>query len=302
MAEFKSNYLEQEFRTNVRNDVSIFDFILNEVLDGVIYWDLENPNQYWMNSNYWKSIGYSTFNRPKIPEEWHLVVHPDDILLSQELLIKHFENPLIPYDQTIRVFHSNGRIVWRRCRGQASTDKNGKLTRMIIAYFKASSLIYKEEEIKSLNPTDSFSLTKALKNDEFNSLQSKKATNLFNQNEIESIEKKEQFFQHEKTKVNSAGLPFFKSEKLVKLINNEPFGRRKISSSVSPISSQFELQNQIKTRGYLLDYFKNNSKDCLLIFNNNLEPIYINESVGDLIGVNFVEFPVSLAENSKFFS
>lgn len=39
----KNNYLKKELYELIKNDESIFDFIQESSLDGMWYWDLENP-------------------------------------------------------------------------------------------------------------------------------------------------------------------------------------------------------------------------------------------------------------------
>lgn len=39
----KENYLKDELYTLINNDTSIFEFIQSGSLDGIWYWDLENP-------------------------------------------------------------------------------------------------------------------------------------------------------------------------------------------------------------------------------------------------------------------
>ena len=146
MEDLEVNYLANEFNTKVKNDLSIFNFIIHDVLDGVWFWDLENPEHEWMSPKYWELIGYSPTERPSTPEAWQLIMHSDDLALAQELLKKHLDNPAIPYDQTVRFIHKTGKTIWIRCRAQALPDEHGKLTRMFGAHFKTTALVFKNDE------------------------------------------------------------------------------------------------------------------------------------------------------------
>jgi hypothetical protein len=49
----KDNYLKKELYELIKTDESIFDFIQESSLDGLWYWDLEEPENEWMNSKFW---------------------------------------------------------------------------------------------------------------------------------------------------------------------------------------------------------------------------------------------------------
>lgn len=54
----ENNYLKSELYNLVQNDNSIFEFIQSGSLDGIWYWDLENPEQEWMSPKFWQTLGY----------------------------------------------------------------------------------------------------------------------------------------------------------------------------------------------------------------------------------------------------
>ena len=43
MKEIQKVDLEEEFNNKIKKDIATFEFICNEVLHGIWYWDLENP-------------------------------------------------------------------------------------------------------------------------------------------------------------------------------------------------------------------------------------------------------------------
>ncbi|MGO1369099.1 hypothetical protein [Senegalia sp. (in: firmicutes)] len=55
----KESYLKTELYNLVNNDTSIFEFIQSGSLDGIWYWDLENPENEWMSSKFWEILGYN---------------------------------------------------------------------------------------------------------------------------------------------------------------------------------------------------------------------------------------------------
>ncbi|MDC0535305.1 hypothetical protein OAO18_05765 [Francisellaceae bacterium] len=52
------HYLEKELHQLIKNDPSVFEFLQSGSLDGLWYWDLENPEIEWMNHRFWELLGY----------------------------------------------------------------------------------------------------------------------------------------------------------------------------------------------------------------------------------------------------
>lgn len=141
-----SNYLKKELYDLIKTDESIFDFIQESSLDGLWYWDLEHPEEEWMNPKFWSVLGYDHREMPHKASAWQKIIHPEDLKLATENLIRHCENPDYPYDQTVRYTHKNGSTVWIKCCGFAIRDEHGKPLRMLgthqdITAFKNNELL-----------------------------------------------------------------------------------------------------------------------------------------------------------------
>ncbi len=130
----KDNYLKNELYELIKTDESIFDFIQESSLDGLWYWDLENPEEEWMNPKFWTVLGYDPEEMPHKSTAWQSIINQDDLKVATENFSRHCENPDHPYDQIVRYAHKNGSTVWIRCRGMAIRDKNGKPLRMLGAH------------------------------------------------------------------------------------------------------------------------------------------------------------------------
>lgn len=50
----KKHYLEEEFYQKVQKDKLIFDFLETNSLDGIWYWDMENPENEWLSQDFGK--------------------------------------------------------------------------------------------------------------------------------------------------------------------------------------------------------------------------------------------------------
>jgi PAS domain S-box-containing protein len=84
---------------------------------------------------------------PHKPSAWEDIVNADDLKLANELIVKHFENPEIPYDQTIRYRHRNGSTVWIRCRGLAIRNKEGKPVRLLGSHQDVTEYIVNKSKL-----------------------------------------------------------------------------------------------------------------------------------------------------------
>jgi len=146
----EENYLQNELYDLINNDTSVFEFIQSGSLDGIWYWDLENPENEWMSPKFWKILGYNPDEKKHLASEWQDIIFQEDLKLAAENLEKHCADPDHPYDQIVRYRHKNGSTIWIRCRGLAIRDENGKAIRMLGAHTDITDLKRTEKEIHRL--------------------------------------------------------------------------------------------------------------------------------------------------------
>ena len=146
-----NNYLKKELYELIKTDESIFDFIQEAQLDGIWYWDLDNPDEEWMSPKFWEILGYSPDEMPHKQSAWQNIINLDDLKIAMERVRQHCENPLIPYEQTIRYTHKNGSTVWIYARGKAIRDKNGKAVRVLGAHIDITEFKKNEQELIKFN-------------------------------------------------------------------------------------------------------------------------------------------------------
>ncbi len=140
-------YLKNELYALIQSDESIFDFIQNSSLDGLWYWDLENPENAWMNTKFWTVLGYNPDEMPHKSSAWQSIINQDDLKVANENFIKHCEDPSFPYDQLVRYTHKDGSTKWIRCRGLAIRNSVGKPIRMLGAHQNLTELKISEQEL-----------------------------------------------------------------------------------------------------------------------------------------------------------
>lgn len=158
----KKNYLQEELYALIKTDDKIFDFLQNSSLDGLWYWDLEHPENEWMNDKFWQVLGYNPEDKQHLASEWQTIINQEDLALATDNFERHLQDPTHPYDQLVRYQHKNGSTVWIRCRGMAIRNGIDKPTRMIGAHTDITKLKELEQKyrrnIKELDK--SFAVTK----------------------------------------------------------------------------------------------------------------------------------------------
>ena len=128
------HYLQKELEELFQRDNTIWNFVQQGSLDGVWYWDLENPDIEWMSPEMWQLLGVDPSTKRHDPSEWQDLIFPEDLKVALENFEKHCADPDHPYDQIVRYRHASGSTVWVRCRGIAIRDADGKAIRMLGAH------------------------------------------------------------------------------------------------------------------------------------------------------------------------
>jgi PAS domain S-box-containing protein len=143
----QNHYLKTEFYERIKKDSIIFDFLEENSLDGVWYWDLENPQNEWMSPKFWQVLGYLPEEKKHLASQWQEIIFPEDLKKATENFNKHYENPNHPYDQIVRYKHKKGHTIWVRCRGNIIRDNQGKPIRMIGVHNDITEEKYNEENL-----------------------------------------------------------------------------------------------------------------------------------------------------------
>ncbi len=150
--EEKEHYLALELREAMRDDASVCSFIHDNILNGIWFWDLENPNHEWMSPSFWTTLGYSPNEFPHTPQSWMDKIHPDDLEATRILINNHIKDPTkYSYDSIVRYYHKDGSVKWIRCLGRAVFNKQGRPTRMLGAHIDITELRKKQDYIQTQN-------------------------------------------------------------------------------------------------------------------------------------------------------
>lgn len=145
-----SHYLHRELLQELKTNDAIFEFLQAGSLDGVWYWDLENPDHEWMSPDFWRLFGHDPATKSHQVSEWQDMIHPDDLQAALKLVNQHLADPTSLYDQEVRYRHLNGSWVWVRCRGMAIRDENGQPRRLLGAHTDITALKNAQRQFKNL--------------------------------------------------------------------------------------------------------------------------------------------------------
>ncbi|MEL7091783.1 MAG: PAS domain-containing sensor histidine kinase [Pseudomonadota bacterium] len=147
----EDNYLKTELYANLRKDDVLFDFLQESSLDGLWYWDLDQPENEWMSESFWRLFGVDPATRAHFASEWQDIIHPDDLQTALENFQKHLADPTHPYDQVVRYTHADGSTVTVRCRGVAIRDADGTPRRMLGAHSDMTELAETRKQLAEAN-------------------------------------------------------------------------------------------------------------------------------------------------------
>jgi len=147
----QTHYLEAELTDLVKSDETIFQFLQDGSLDGIWYWDLEEPDHEWMSPRFWQLFGYEPGEKEHLASEWQDMINPEDRDAALARFHRHLADPSVPYDQVVRYRHKRGSTVWVRCRGMAIRDEDGTPLRMLGAHTDVTELKEAEEALRTKN-------------------------------------------------------------------------------------------------------------------------------------------------------
>lgn len=126
--------LKAELYRLVRESPEVFEFIQSGSLDGMWYWNLQEPEHEWMSPRFWETFGYDPQDKQHLSSEWQDIIFPEDRDLALRNFEQHVADPNHPYDQVVRYKHKDGSTVWIRCRGLAIRNTDGEPVRMLGAH------------------------------------------------------------------------------------------------------------------------------------------------------------------------
>jgi|GEM_PF-638556 len=98
--------------------------------DGIFDWDLRKEEIYY--SPRWKSmLGYGENDIVGLPDEWFMLVHPDDIQNLKAQVARHLKGQMPVLEGEYRIRRQEGQYVWMMARAVAVRDAKGVAIRLV---------------------------------------------------------------------------------------------------------------------------------------------------------------------------
>lgn len=144
------DYLKNDLYARVASDPTIFDFLQESALDGIWYWDLQNPEGEWVNAKFWQVLGYdASTSIPSGTSVWRSHLVREDRLKLESMLSNKLQEK--EFNEVFRFRHRLGRTKWLKCRGRVLRDENGNDIRVIAAFIDVSELKQREIFLDTCN-------------------------------------------------------------------------------------------------------------------------------------------------------
>ena len=121
------NYLQIEFYDLLKNDVSISKWLSENVIDGIWYYDLEQPGNLWISGSFWKNLDYTLEE-----EESAFKSSEKDRDLAIHLFAKCAADPEKSFDAVFKFRNKAQELVLFQGIGKAIKNSEGKISRLLI--------------------------------------------------------------------------------------------------------------------------------------------------------------------------
>lgn len=123
--------LGQELYARQKSDNRVLDFIQESSLDGLWYWDLDDPANRWANAKFWQTVGYGNQAAPGQPAHWLAAVGPDDLAATAGYIDGCVADHSYSFDQVVRGRHHDGSTRWLHCWGLVLRNEAGRPHRFL---------------------------------------------------------------------------------------------------------------------------------------------------------------------------
>ncbi len=98
--------------------------------DGIFDWDLKKEEIYY--SPRWKQmLGYDETDIVGMPDEWFMLIHPDDVQNVKAQVARHLKGVLPVLEGEYRIRRKDGQYVWMLARAVAVRDGKGVAIRLV---------------------------------------------------------------------------------------------------------------------------------------------------------------------------
>lgn len=128
----EESYLENEFYYRLTlGKAAIHDFFKNSLMDGISFWNLENPDHNWLNDRFWTILGFDPDEILNNLTFWKQLIFEDDLTEMRKIFAEHMFDPEHIYQYVIRFYNKDGSIIWMQCNGKVVYNNEKMPIRLI---------------------------------------------------------------------------------------------------------------------------------------------------------------------------
>ena len=114
---------------NLKDEMSILEFVLDSITDGYWDWNIETNYEYF-SDKFKSQLGYKRM-KPS-PESWQKICNPEDLTSAIKGVEDHFSGKTENFNQVLRLTHKDGHEVKVMCIGKVvNWSDDGKPLRMV---------------------------------------------------------------------------------------------------------------------------------------------------------------------------
>lgn len=126
------NNLQFEFEGWLGNDSQFFNFLDQDVLDGLWYWNLENPENGILNDKFWALLGYGPLFLKNDKVGWTSLIDEENLQIITDAYKNHLLDPKKhPFDVVVDGKHKNGNTIVLNLKGTVVYDDFRKPNRFL---------------------------------------------------------------------------------------------------------------------------------------------------------------------------
>ncbi|WP_338814793.1 PAS domain-containing protein [Bernardetia sp. Wsw4-3y2] len=140
------NYLKQEFYQILKSDEDFFDFVQLNAFDGLWFWNLEKPNDKWINPKFCNLLGYEYEELQG--NQIQKIVHPEDVEKINTIFLSYkTTNSSTIYENEIRFFHKNGTTLWVKMKALIFGSPEENNHRVVVTHTNTTTNHQQEVEL-----------------------------------------------------------------------------------------------------------------------------------------------------------
>ncbi|MCM4167680.1 Adaptive-response sensory-kinase SasA [Arenibacter antarcticus] len=126
------NGLQEEFNALTENESLFFNLMGQDILDGLWYWNLENPKHGFLNTKLWQLLGFDPVPTQQQTFDWYSLINQENLQIIIDAYHSHLSDPkTYPFNVDIECKHKAGHTIALNLKGAIVYDEFTKTNRLL---------------------------------------------------------------------------------------------------------------------------------------------------------------------------